>query len=151
MERTNRVSRIRQVYVNRIGRENTENPYASPATTVGRLGSSTHSFQVGQEEISTIFVETSIWTGLKTHSTDAAGKPTPVHRGACRFEVGKRERHQVAIKVNGIAKVDAFVDGKLIEYDLFPGTRVVIVGLIGLISISIVATMVVAMRSFFVA
>ena len=126
--------------------ENIENPYASPATSVGLSGSATRSFQVGQEEVSTIFVKTSIWRGLKTHSTDAAGKTTPIHRGACQFEVGKRERHKVAIKVTGIAKVDAFVDGKLVEHDLFPRTRVVIVGLIGLISISIVAAIVVVMR-----
>ena len=115
--------------------ESDENPYLSAATVDHRLGSARRSFQVGRDEISTILVETSLWTGLRTHSTNAAGNSTPVQRGACRFEVGERERHQVVIQVDRTARVNALVDGELVEHNLFPRSRAVIIALVFVFSV----------------
>ncbi len=114
------------------GTEQSENPYLPPATDNDHFGSSRRSFQVGLDELSTVSVETSLWTGLKTYSTNDRGISTPVHRGACRFEVGERERHQVEIRVDGTGRVNAFVDGELIIKNLFPKMRLLILSLVAL-------------------
>ena len=118
-----------------LGNESHENPYVSPATIGHRLEGAVRSFQVGREEINTIFVETSLWTGLRTHSTNAAGDATPVQRGPCRLEVGERERHEVVIEVDKTARVNALVDGELVECNLFPRSRAVIMVLVALFSV----------------
>ena len=59
----------------------------------------------------------------------------PVHRGACRFEVGQRERHEVEIQVDRTARVNAFVDGELVKKDLFPRKRAVIIAVVLVFSV----------------
>jgi len=129
--------------------QNDENPYSPPATVHHRAGVACRSFQVGREEINTVIVETSLWTGLSTHSTDAAGNSTPVQRGPRQFEVGERERHQVEIQVDRTARVNAFVDGELVERNLFPRVRAVIFAMIALFSVSIFVAVFLAMGSIF--
>jgi hypothetical protein len=90
------------------------------------LSRSVRRFVVGREEINIICVEASLWTGLKTNSTNAAGRSTPVRRGACRFEVGERERHQFEIQV-GVTGVNALIDGRPVEFNLFPRIHAVII------------------------
>ena len=81
-----------------------ENPYPPPVTFDHHSSTAIRAFQIGNDEIHTVFVETSLWTGLKTYSTNSAGESTPMQRGACRFEVGDHERHQVEIQVDGLGK-----------------------------------------------
>lgn len=112
--------------------EHTPHPEGNREPAVTATG---RRFQVGCDEVYTILVESSLWTGLRTHAIDAAGVSTPVHRGACRFEVGERERHEVEIQVDRTASVNAFVDGELVEKNLFPRTRAVIVALVFVFSV----------------
>lgn len=106
--------------------EDSQNPYEPPATINQSVGGSVRSFQVGVDEINTVFVRASFWTGIRTYSTDAAGTSGPVHRGPCQFEVGNRERHQVKIEVDDLGKANAYVDGRLVEENLFARLRTVI-------------------------
>ncbi len=107
-----------------------ENPYLPPVTFDYHSGSAGRSFQIGGDEMNTVFVEASLWTGLKTHSSNAAGKSTPVRCGPCRFELGERERHQVEIQVDRTARVSAFVDGELVERNMFPRLRATIIAIV---------------------
>ena len=129
--------------------EITENPYLSPATNDHRLGNSSRSFQVGRDEIHTVCVETSLWTGLRTHSINAAGNSTPAQRGPCQFEVGERERHQVVIQVDKTGRTNALIDGELVEHNLFPRRRAVIIALIALVSVLVVVLVYLAIRLIF--
>ena len=114
-----------------------EKPYLPSATVHDRAAIARRSFDVGSDEITTIFVEASIFTGLRTHSTNSAGNSTPVRRGACRFQVGERERHEIVIQVDRTARVNALVDGKMREHNLFPRIRFVIIGLVAAFSVSV--------------
>ena len=110
-----------------------DNPDASPSTDVDRfgiIGRARRTFRVGRDEIHTICVETSIWRGLRTHSIDAAGNSTPTRRGPYRIQLGTTEQHQIEVRVDKIGRVNAFVDGERVEYDLFPRVRVVIIALV---------------------
>lgn len=62
-----------------------ENPYRPPATVVHHVDALRRSFQVGDEEVYIVVVETSLWGGLRTYLTDAAGNSTFVQRGPCQF------------------------------------------------------------------
>jgi hypothetical protein len=127
--------------------EDVENPYKPPATINQGVGRAVRSFQVGVDEINTVFVEASFLTGLKTHSIDAAGISGPVYRGVCRFEVGETERHQVMIETDGMARVNAYVDGELVEANLFARLRAFIFFSVTVFSVSVfvVALVVTAM------
>ncbi len=116
-----------------------ENIYLPPVMFDHHSGSAFRSFKVGGDEINTVFVEASLWTGLKTHSSNAARKSTPVQRGTCRFELGERERHQVEIQVDRIGRVSAFVDGKLVERNMFPLLHAVIFCLVFVFSVLVFA------------
>lgn len=100
------------------------NPYQPPVAVHKPIVGVIRSFQVGVREFSTVFVESSLWTGLRTYAVDAAGVTGPVHQGACRFEVGTQERHRVEIEIDGLARVNAYVDGELVEPNLLSGLRV---------------------------
>lgn len=100
------------------------NPYESPASVNDRIDGSVRSFRVGVDEITTVFVEASVWTGIKTYGRDALGNSGPVHRGPCQFEVGKSERHGIMIEVDGVGRANAYVDGQLVEANLFASLRV---------------------------
>ena len=50
---------------------------------------------------------------------DAEGNSTPTRRGLCRFDLGTAEQHQVEIRLDKTIRVNAYVDGELVEYDLF--------------------------------
>ena len=106
--------------------ENRVNPYEPPVALDRRTLKNVRSFQVGVDEISTIFVQSSYWTGITTQATDAAGISGPRRRGACQFEVGERERHRVRIEIDSLARVNAYVDGELVEANLFAGLRALI-------------------------
>jgi hypothetical protein len=99
--------------------EESVNPYQSPATVSRRALGVVRTFQVGVAEIHTVVVEASIWKGIRTHCTNAEDTAGPIHRGPCRLEVGSRERHQVQIEVDGQGRANAYVDGKLVEANLF--------------------------------
>ncbi|MEQ9408196.1 MAG: hypothetical protein RIK87_10745 [Fuerstiella sp.] len=103
--------------------KDSENPYKAASWVNHRIGGVVRSFRVGVDEINTVFVESSLWSGLRTHFVDATGMPGTVYRGPCRFETGQRERHQVAIEVDGLGRVNAYVDGVLAEENLFASVR----------------------------
>jgi len=102
---------------------NADNPYTPPMTGDERFGMARHTFYVGRDEIHAVCVETSIWTGLRTHTVDAAGNVTPAQRGTCRFQVGKQEHHQVEIQVDTAGRINALVDGEVVEHNMFPRVR----------------------------
>ena len=70
-----------------------------------------------------MFVESSIWTGIRTHARNTEGDSSPVLRGPCQFETGKLERHEIRIDVGGTGRVNAYVDGELVQADLFARLR----------------------------
>ncbi len=84
-----------------------------------------------------MFVEASVGTGIRTHARDVESNLGPVHRGPCQFEVGKRERHEITIAVDGTGKVNAYVDGQLVEANLFASLRVRIFGIVAVFMIVI--------------
>jgi len=96
-------------------------------------------FQIGRDEIHTICVETSLWRGLRTHTIDAAGNSTPAQRGPCRFQLGKREQHQVEVYVDTTGRVNALVDGELVEHNMFPRVRAGIIALIAILLLVVLA------------
>ena len=114
-----------------------EQPHLPSATVHDRASIARRSFDVAKDEITTFFVEASIFMGLRTHSFNSAGHSTPVRQGACRFQVGECEQHEIAIQVDRTAKVNALVDGEMREHNLFPRIRFVIIGLIAVFSVSV--------------
>lgn len=119
--------------------ENPDNPYSPPATISDHYGMARRTFQIGRKEIHTICVETSLWKGLRTHTVDAAGNSTPAQRGTCRFLVGQREQHQVEVQIDGACTVKLLVDGDLVEHNLFPRMRVVIIALVATLVLVVLA------------
>ena len=109
---------------------NADNPYTPPMTGDERFGMARHTFYVGRNEIHAVCVETSIWTGLRTHTVDAAGNVTPAQRGTCRFRVGNEEQHEVEIQVDKVARINARVDGEVVEHNMFPRVRILIFAMI---------------------
>jgi len=110
---------------------NANNPYAPPQVDADWLVMRRRTFRIGREEIHTIIVETSLLTGLKTHTVDAAGNSTPTLRGTCRFHVGQREEHEVAVQLDDTQRVNLLVDDRLLEENLFPRMRATIFALTG--------------------
>ena len=79
------------------------NPYESPTSVKDRVSGAVRSFLVGGEETITVFVEASVWTGIRTYARDVEGDSGEVHRGTCQFEVGTGGCHEVKIEVDGAA------------------------------------------------
>lgn len=109
---------------------NANNPYAPPEVDADWLVMRRRTFRVGREEIHTVIVETSLARGLKTHTVDASGNPTPTQRGPCRFDIGEREEHEVEVKLDEQHRVNLLVDGRLVEGNLFPRMRATIYALV---------------------
>ena len=113
------------------------NPYEPPTSVNDRIADAVRSFRVGAQEVSTVFVEASVWTGIRTYARDEESDSGPVHRGPCQFEVGKRERHEIMIAVDGTGRVNAYVDGQLVEANLFANLRVRIFAIVAVFMIVI--------------
>ncbi len=109
------------------------NPYSPPVSTSRRIAGLIRSFKVGHDKTHTVFVESSFWTGLTTHVTDQDGVAGPPHKGACRFEVGSEKPHYVQIEVDEKARVNAYVDGRLIQANMFEKMRATIFFRVGLL------------------
>lgn len=107
------------------------NPYAPPTSVSERLDGAVRSFRVGVDEVVTVFVEASVWTGITTYAQDSEGNSGPTHRGHCQFEVGQRERHEVVIEVDRNGRANAYVNGQLVEANLFARLRVRIFFIVG--------------------
>ena len=120
-----------------LGGRKPVNPYEPPASVNDRIAGAVRSFRVGEEEITTVFVEASVWTGIRTYARDLESHLGPVHRGPCQFEVGERERHEITIAVDGTGKVNAYVDGQLVEANLFASLRVRIFSIVAVFMIVI--------------
>ena len=120
-----------------LGEEKQVNPYEPPTSVNDRISGTVRSFQVGVKEITTVFVEASVWTGIRTYARDVESNSGPVHRGPCQFEVGKRERHEITITVDGTGRVNAYVDGQLVEANLFASLRVRIFAIVAVFMIVI--------------
>ena len=120
-----------------LGEEKPVNPYEPPTSVNDRISGAVRSFRVGEKEITTVFVEASVWTGIRTHARDVDSNLGPVHRGPCQFEVGKRERHEITIAVDGTGRVNAYVDGQLVEANLFASLRVRIFAIVAVFMIVI--------------
>ena len=74
-----------------LGGRKPVNPYEPPTSVNDRIAGAVRSFRVGEEEITTVFVEASVWTGIRTYARDLESHLGPVHRGPCQFEVGERD------------------------------------------------------------
>jgi len=109
---------------------NGPNPYQPPTSVNEQITGALSSFRVGINETITVFIEASIWTGIKTYVRDAEGNAGPVYRGSCEFEVGKVERHQITVAVDNLASVNAYVDGQLVEANIFARLRIRIFSLV---------------------
>ena len=120
-----------------LGEEKPVNPYEPPTLVNDGISGAVRSFRVGVREITTVFVEASIWTGIRTYARDVDSDLGPVHRGPCQFEVGKRERHEITIAVDGTGRVNAYVDGQLVEANLFANLRVRIFAIVAVFMIVI--------------
>jgi hypothetical protein len=120
-----------------IREEKPVNPYEPPALVNDGIVGAVRSFRVGVEEIITVFVEASVWTGIRTYARDVESDSGPVHRGPCQFEVGTRERHEVTIEVDGTGRVNAYVDGQLVEANLFASLRLRIFSIVAVFMIVI--------------
>ena len=116
---------------------NADNPYTPPMTGDERFRLARRTFHVGNDEIYAICVETSIWTGLRTHTVDEAGNVTQAQRGTCRFQVGKQEQHQVEIHVDKSGRINALVDGEEVEHNMFPRVRLFVFFMIGVFMLAI--------------
>ena len=117
------------------------NPYAPPQVSTDGLVKRRRIFQIGREEIYTIIIETSLLTGLKTHAIDSAGNSTPTLRGTCRFHVGQKEEHDVAVELDEMKRVNLLINDKLLEENLFPRmhTRIISLSVVFLLVLTIVA------------
>lgn len=102
------------------------NPYVSPVTVEDQSNATRRSFRVGVQEVHTVVVETSLWSGLRTHTTNEVGTSTPVVRGNCEFEIGEHERHVIKVAVDGTGRMSLSVDGAVVERNMFPKRRVTI-------------------------
>ncbi len=120
-----------------LGEEKPVNPYEPPTPVNDRISGAVRSFRVGVKEITTVFVEASVWTGIRTYARDVKSNLGPVHRGPCQFEVGKQERHEITIAVDGTGRVNAYVDGQLVEANLFASLRVRIFAIVAVFMIVI--------------
>ena len=120
-----------------LGEEKPVNPYEPPTSVNDRISGAVRSFRVGVKEITTVFVEASVWTGIRTYARDVERNLGTVHRGPCQFEVGKRERHEITMAVDGTGRVNAYVDGQLVEANLFASLRVRIFGIVAVFMIVI--------------
>lgn len=122
---------------------NGPNPYQPPTSVNEQITGARSSFQVGVNETITVFIEASIWTGIKTYARDMESNVGPVHRGSCEFEVGKVERHQIAVAVDNMARVNTYVDGQLVKANIFARLRIrifaLVVGFIFVFSVSVTA------------
>ena len=125
-----------------VGEEKPVNPYEPPTSVNDRISGAVRSIQVGVNEITTVFVEASIWTGISTYARDVNSESGPVHRGPCQFQVGQREQHEIAIAVDGTGRVNAYVDGQLVEANLFARLRVRIFAIVAvfIIFVTVLAT-----------
>ncbi len=110
--------------------EGHDHPCLLPATVDCWFGRSRYCFRVGSEETNTICVESSLWTGLRTYSINAAGISTSIVRGPCRFEVGDRERHEVVVQLDNAGRPIVLVDGETVKTNLFPRLRAVTIALV---------------------
>ena len=120
-----------------LGEEKAVNPYEPPTLVNDGISVAGRSFRVGVREITTVFVEASIWTGIRTYARDVDSDLGPVHRGPCQFEVGERERHEITIAVDGTGRANAYVDGQLVEANLFANLRVRIFAIVAVFMIVI--------------
>lgn len=102
------------------------NPYQSPASPSLKNNRNVRCFQVGVDEVYTVVVQASPWTGISTYSIDSTGVAGSVHRGPCQLEVGKTKPHQVQIAVDNTGKVNAYVDGELVQANLFAKLRILV-------------------------
>jgi len=107
------------------------NPYQPPATVSASLFGSLRRFRVGAAEPSTVLVSASLWKGVRSYEENSEGVTGPEHRGQCEFEVGEAEKYLVKIAVDGTAQVSVYVDGVLVDANLFPKLRVRIVWIVG--------------------
>ena len=120
------------------------NPYEPPATVSASLFGSVRTFRVGAAEPSIVLVSASLWKGIRSYEQNSEGVSGVVHRGQCKFEVGESEKHLIKIAVDGKAQVSVYVDGVLVDDNLFPKLRLRIVWIVGLFCF-IVATIVSAL------
>ena len=130
------------------------NPYEPPATVSASLFGSVRTFRVGAAEPSTVLVSASLWKGIRSHEQNSEGVSGAVHRGQSKFEVGESEKHLIRIAVDGKAHVSVYVDGVLVDDNLFPKLLVRIVWIVGLFCFTVATIMsvlfIVLLRDLFV-
>lgn len=115
------------------------NPYEPPSTVNEQLARSLRMFRVGVTEVNRVFVSASLGTGVRSYVQTSNGETGPMHRGPAEFEVGCKEKHSIRIVVDGTAKVGVYVDGLLVDDNLFASLRVRIWWLVGLFTSVIAA------------
>lgn len=102
-------------------------PSSQPIVASPNYFASERFFEVGDRVVQTVFVKWSVWAGLRTYATDATGASTAKFRGACCFDAGTSELHQIEIRVTKSGSIDAYADDELVLENLFPRVRQVTV------------------------
>ena len=97
------------------------NPYSPPRSVTPLRPQRT--FQIGNQDLFTLVVTSSFWTGIHCAAFDAAGKTLAYHRGTGSFIAGEAEVHRIAIATDQTARIQLFVDNELVEGNLFPHAR----------------------------
>lgn len=70
-----------------------------------------------------MIISTSLWSGVRTSVRDHDGIEGPIHRGPVELQIGDVEPHTIRVEVDGTGSVNAYIDGKLVERDLFASLR----------------------------
>ena len=99
------------------------NPYEAPVTIDTQLVGMSRSIRVGLREFNTVIISMSLWSGVRTCVRDHDGIEGSIHRGPVELKVGENETHTVRVEVDGGGSVNAYIDGKLVERDLFASLR----------------------------
>ena len=99
------------------------NPYEAPVTIDTQLVGMSRSIRVGLREFNTVIISMSLWSGVRTCVRDHDGIEGSMHRGPVELKVGENETHTVRVEVDGGGSVNAYIDGKIVERDLFASLR----------------------------
>ena len=107
------------------------NPYEQPSSLNDRVSAAARSFRVGVKKIKAScmsrggrFAHDRDKKGHYVRKRDVESNLGPVAPRAMSIRVGKRRAHQITnAAVDGAGRVNAYVDGQLVEANLFASLR----------------------------
>ena len=97
------------------------NPYSPPRHGLPLRPQRT--FQIGTEHPVKLVLTSSFWTGIHCTAFDAAGESLVSHRGTGKFLIAAQEPHEVEIATDPTARIQLFIDGEMVEGNLFAHAR----------------------------